>query len=177
MLQRAGSDAGNLFERSTSVNTDKFCSFINSLFIIHRILMQSYWRLLYNSRHWFLNEYFTIPQKYNTFFYDQKKIIRDTYRLSPTICSAYAPEVLLEAIFQTVMSTAVGCCSDKLAWIKCQPLSRFSLPGATVNLFTGEQVRKSSPRYEIEMWKMHKVNRWKDEIPAVDLLRNSFGID
>lgn len=39
-----------------------------------------------------------------------------------------------EVICHPVVSTGVGC-SDKLAWIKCQPWSRFTLTGATVNLF------------------------------------------
>lgn len=49
-------------------------------------------------------------------------------------------KVLSEAIYHPVVYAGVGCCSEKLAWIKCQPWSRFTLTGATVNLFKLEQI-------------------------------------
>lgn len=52
----------------------------------------------------------------------------------------FVPEVHSEAIYHPVLSTGVGCSSDKLAWIKCQPWSRFTLTGATMNLLVWEWV-------------------------------------
>lgn len=72
----------------------------------------------------------------------QNKQWRNIYR-TPVICSASLPEVLSEAIYHPAVSTGVGCWSDKLAWIKCQPWSRFTLTEATVNLFIWGQVRQS----------------------------------
>lgn len=175
MLQRAGSDAGKLADRFPFVNTDQFCSFIDNPWYNPENINTKLATILFIKElvSWWT---FHCPAKLKHFLlWPEKKLMRNTYRLSPTICSVCAPEVFLEAIFRPVMSTAVGCCSDKLAWIKCQPLSRFSLPGATVNLFTREQVRKS--RYEREIWKIHKLNRWKDETLSIDLPYNSSGID
>lgn len=63
---------------------------------------------------------------------------------TPATFSMSVPEVHSEAIYHPEVSARVGCTSDKLAWIKCQPWSRFTLSGATVNLLISELVRHIS---------------------------------
>lgn len=113
---------------------------------------------------------FPVPNSHPLQTYTEQEMKGKT----PVICFISVSEAHFEAIFCPVVSTLVGCSGDKLAWIKCQLSSRFTLIGPTVNLFKWEQVRQisagsTSSSHNLYVWEDNFTNRLTDRVTCASI--------